>query len=289
MPTNITELYGIKKGPIKWRSQTFTASGTWIRPPGVEMVRVTLVGGGGGGGPMYNVYGSGLVTAGSDGGNSVFNAPSVHKLVSRGGRGSGINKMPNGGGVKGGIASGQYNGWDGYYWWYWGYWWYPNWRIANFFTGNAGGGDGIGAGSSISGGGGGMFPNYYWWIPDIYSGFDGGNVVGYGTGGKAGSYYSWAGGGGGGASFGNGGNGYDSRTETAPTDGTLGGGGGGGSYGSGGGGGEILIREVPVYTDISVIIGQGGSGGQVTNPNSYYQRFRGASGGSGLCIVSWEE
>ena len=45
-------LFGGIKGLLgrKYKSQTFTSSGTWTRPAGVDVVEVFLVGGGGGGG-----------------------------------------------------------------------------------------------------------------------------------------------------------------------------------------------------------------------------------------------
>lgn len=99
----------------KWKSQVFTASGTWLRPSGVDVVELVVVGAGAGGGfgsaSTYRAGGGGEIvtgrhvvsgdvsvvigaggpgaatvnTHGTNGGNSSFGS-----VVARGGFGNGI-------------------------------------------------------------------------------------------------------------------------------------------------------------------------------------------------------
>ena len=269
MTTNLTALYGLGGGGSgKWKSQTFTASGLWQRPANVEVVKVILVGGGGGGGGRTFDYSDGVNLAkGKDGGNSTFAAQTPTSIVAYGGKGGG--PYPAGGwnpayGGDGGGSSllypeamavaGDYGGFaitgNGAYY-----------DRNSFFRKAL---SGVSFGDSISGGGGSV-------------GSGGGNVVGFGKGGT---------GAGGGGSFGDGGNGSSNGGLTAATSGIFGGGGGG--FASGGGGGEIVIRMVPVISDVVVTIGAGGAGGVIIN-DFYNNLPDGAKGGNGLCIVFWQE
>lgn len=206
-----------------WKSQVFTASGTFPVPKGVGAIRVLLVGAGGGGYP--DTYGGGggggeivdriipvspstsypvtiapTTAAGSNGLSSTFGSI----LTARGGK-AGTNTR---GGAGGGCGTSGFavsssdtiyefsNG--GFYWAY---------------SDRTEGMNGISSGTSISGGGGGSENK------------NGGNVIGFGTGGLAASSQ-----GGGGASYGNGANG------AAAAQPNTGGGGGGGAGGQGGSG-----------------------------------------------------
>lgn len=306
MTTNLTSLFGSTGGT--WKSQTFTTSGTWSVPEGVEVVKVVLAGGGGGGG-----YWS---SPGGNGGTSFFYAPIP--ISAQGGWGacradfSAWNETlingwgGNGGGVSGGEVSLLH--------------------LSGIILGsppgvitkiNAGlvfpssrgtmikthAGMGISSGNSISGAGGGSGSRR------------GGTVPGFGNSGTSGSWSpvdidsaEYGPGGGGGASFGDGGMGAGriapNTNPHAATNGVYGGGGGGGAYiinnsswnfvgGPGGGGGEIVIRDVPVkgVSSIFVAIGAGGSPG-LQNVSSWNRRtittaLSPGAGGAGICQIFW--
>lgn len=310
MTTNLSALYGASGGGGfsggVWKSQTFTTSDTWIKPDGVEVVRIVMAGGGGGGG-YWN-------SPGGNGGTSAFYAPIP--IYAQGGWGacradfSAWNDVVvngwggNGGGVSGGevlmlhpsgIPLGSppqlitvTNGGKAY-------------QTSSGVLYKTHGGMGASSGSSISGGGGGA------------GGRRGGGVPGFGDSGISGPWTAndtdqseYGPGGGGGASFGSGGQGIGrpapTATITASTAGVFGGGGGGGGYyipstklivsGPGGGGGEIVIRDVPVaeVSSIFVAIGAGGSPASQTVSNwggrSISARAPSA-GGAGICQIFW--
>lgn len=251
----------------RWKSQTFTSSGWWIKPSNVEVVNIILVGGGGGGG--------GTTTTGADGGTSYFG-----DIVSRPGERGNSNGASNGRGGTGGGRPRIFGAVETH-----SYYGEATYGTSN---GNGGparqpGGTGISSGESVSGGGGGG--------STTYSYCPGGTVIGFGNGGEG---YPSARSSGGGASFGDGGNGaltvggYPSNGSNA----THGGGGGSANFGAGGGGGELVIRQVPVYGNVYVTIGGGGgpgyfyytywNGSAYVGGNSY-----GGLGGNGICIVFW--
>jgi len=305
MTTNLTAILGGSSGG-SWKSQTFTTSGTWVKPEGVEVVKVVIAGGGGGGG-YWN-------SPGGNGGNSIFYAPIP--IIAQGGWGACradfsawndyvINGWGgNGGGVSGGevmlihpsgIPLGSppqlitvTNGGKTY-------------QTPQGTTYKTHGGMGASSGSSISGAGGGAGARR------------GGAVPGFGDSGTSGPWglggtdqNEYGPGGGGGASFGNGGQGVGRISPTGTIEpsinGINGGGGGGGGYlipsrnlvvsGPGGGGGEIVIREVPVndVSTVFVAIGAGGSPASQTvsswNGRSITAHAPSA-GGSGICQIFW--
>lgn len=286
MTTNLTALYGLKQSGV-WKSQTFTTSGTWLKPANVNMIKVILVGGGGGGINNTTNY-----TKADDGQSSIFNT-SPFTLTARGGQGGSTYITVNdkyapryGGGCGGGaesfIRTIYYQDTN------------TNTNFIRNIQGNGGrrifpipesgsgptsyelynGYTGIAAGDSITGGGGAAYYNNTG-VSIFGSASFGGNVPGFGSGGIYG---------GGGGSFGNGGNGRYTDTITgqtfSATPGQYGGGGaGGGTYGAGGGGGEILIREIPITTDAVITIGTGGTGNGTNT----------SAGGNGLCIIYWFE
>lgn len=261
MTTNLTALYGLGGGGSgKWKSQTFTTSGVWQRPAGVEVAKVLLVGGGGSGAASR-------ILNGFNGGNSSFG----NVLIARGG-GRGLNfrfnrynPNPETSGYPGGIGTGypSYMSYDssgtG------GVVYYSSYGLFNSIKNTVPSGIiGISSAFGSTGGGGGTTG-------------DGGNVVGFGSGGT-GNF-----GGGGGASYGNGGNGGPNVGSA----GVFGGGGGGSGSAGGGGGGEIIYRDIPVSTDMVVAIGSGGSSvsGNIREETTYTS----GAGGNGLCIVFWQE
>lgn len=306
MTTNLSALYG-GSGGGNWKSQTFTTSGTWVKPEGVEVVKIVMSGGGGGGG-YWN-------SPGGNGGNSIFYAPIP--ITAQGGYGacradfSAWNEAivngwgGNGGGVSGGevmmlhpsgIVMGSppqvitvTNGGKAY-------------QTNNGTFSKTHGGMGASSGNSISGAGGGAGSRR------------GGAVPGFGDSGTSGPWASsdtdrneYGPGGGGGASFGSGGQGIGrpipTGTITSSIPGIYGGGGGGGGYfiasrnwivgGPGGGGGEIVIRDVPVK-DVSTIFVAIGSGGIPASQNgttwsgrSITSAHAPSSGGSGICQIFW--
>jgi hypothetical protein len=306
MTTNITTLYGIsKEGAGKMKSQTFTSSGIFYVPEGVEVVKIVMAGGGGGGG-YWDVQGG-------MGGDSIFNAPIA--VTAKGGWGAcrlDVNKSQDtfaagwggsGGGVSGGeIMSSHPTGIIG------------GSQIGLVLKLNAGltypssagivkthGGLGISSGNSVSGGGGAAGSRR------------GGPVIGFGKSGFSGQWSAqdfdsneYGPGGGGGASFGDGGQGCGrvalNSTPILARNGIYGSGGGGGAYvltwrstynfigGPGGGGGEIVIRDVPVagFSSIAVVIGAGGSGA-ATPSGSYGSKvsYPAGRGGDGICQVFW--
>lgn len=268
MTTNLTALYGLSGGGSgKWKSQVFTTSGVWVKPEGVETIKVLLVGAGG--------------NENSSGQNSQFNSTPFSFIAKGGGKGGYAQTVLNSATVayyRGGSGGGAEN-------------YMPPQNPLSYattpyplFTGNGGiyvqatgygtgwygGLPGIASGDSISGGGGGS--------GDDNTGGSGGSVIGFGSGGAGSS-----GGGGGGGSFGNGGAGGSG------SDGVFGGGGGGNKV-SGGGGGEIIIREIAITSpSASIIIGQGAAPATFPpGPKSTTNRSAGA-GGNGLCIVYWIE
>jgi hypothetical protein len=300
MTTNLSALYGSGGGSGSWKSQTFTTSGVWQRPEGVNVVKVILVAGGGSGG----VFGG----SGNDGGNSSFGST----LISRGGR-AGFGSTNVGSGYFGGSGGGVGTGMSGYQTFisgggqssYSGAGGYihlgrvqpvsSSSSLAPIVNGGEFGLIGLPSPFGSTGGGGGATGN-------------GGNVVGMGSGGSATrtlSTTSWTSYfcGGGGGSYGNGGNGGAKTgsyvggpwvwVDTPATAGTFGGGGGGHSYGNcgGGGGGEIIIREIPVTQDQVVVIGAGGAAVvRQDNPAGLgITTFTSGAGGNGLCIVFWQE
>lgn len=258
MTTNLTALYGISasSGGCRWKSQTFTTSGVWRKPTGVDVVKVLLVGAGGSGGRFNND------PLGNNGGNSQFG-----DVIARGGSGAGRNGDPRRGGLGGGVGSGvlfDSNPVNSPY--------SPQ-GISNLANAHMG----VTSLFGSSGAGGGLPP-----LPNFATSFlaNGGNVIGLGNGGIGNTSNSRPSGGGG-ASYGNGGNGASDFEDAK--DGVLGGGGGGGPNGLGGGGGEIVLREIPVFSDVVVVIGAGG--------NKVYasSTLIGGAGGNGLCIVYWLE
>lgn len=309
MTTNLSALYG-GSGGGSWKSQTFTTSGTWVKPEGVEVVRIVMAGGGGGGGYWDS--------PGGNGGTSIFYAPIP--IFASGGFGacradfSAWNETimngwgGNGGGVSGGEVSllhttGIILGG-------------PPALLTKINAGvvyptNSGvrvkthGGMGISSGNSISGAGGAAGSRR------------GGAVPGFGNSGTSGVWVindddsaEYGPGAGGGASFGDGGMGVGrparNATPTAATPGIHGGGGGGGAYirtnrtsfnfigGPGGGGGEIVIRDVPVkeVSTIFVAIGAGGTAAlQSSLANSTWpgglSTVAPSAGGSGICQIFW--
>jgi fibronectin-binding autotransporter adhesin len=309
MTTNLTAILGGSSGG-SWKSQTFTTSGTWVKPEGVEVVKIVMAGGGGGGGYWDS--------PGGNGGTSFFYAPIP---VSAGG-GWGACRADfsawnetlingwggNGGGVSGGeIAlihlSGTILGG-------------PPALLTKLNSGvvypSAGGtqikthaGMGISSGNSISGAGGGAGSRR------------GGSVPGFGDSGVTGiwninddDFAEYGPGGGGGASFGNGGMGVGrparNTTPTQATPGIFGAGGGGGAYiianrtsfnfigGPGGGGGEIVIRDVPVKDVSSVFVAIGAGGAPALQSATANFTWRGgittvapSAGGAGICQIFW--
>ncbi|GIV28883.1 MAG: hypothetical protein KatS3mg027_2697 [Bacteroidia bacterium] len=208
------------------RFQIFTSNGIWIRPPGVNMVWVTICGGGGGGGGgSFLVYDGGRHFASGGGGggaNCLIRYPvsvseNVSVTVGAGGVGGATGYSGSDGGssafgsliVAGGGGGG----------------------LAGYSGGN--GGDG---GKGGGGTGGGFF-NYSSFVECMHG--DSGNSAGGAPGGSGGSsriyygdtLYCLAGGGGGAGGYGGAGG----------AGGSIGGlslnGGHGSGYGSGGGGG----------------------------------------------------
>lgn len=305
MTTNLSSLFGSTGGGT-WKSQTFTTTGIWSVPEGVEVVKIVMAGGGGGGG-YWN-------SPGGMGGNSVFYAPIP--IVAQGGWGAcradfsawNDNIMNGWGGNGGGVSGGEVllfhpsgiplasppqlitvtNGGKSY-----------STNDGTLYKTHAGMGQS--SGSSITGGGGGA------------GGRRGGTVPGFGDSGTSGPWSTsdtdrseYGPGGGGGASFGNGGQGIGRFTPNSAfipsIPGVFGGGGGGGGYhipsrnlvvaGPGGGGGEIVLRDVPVkgVSSILVAIGAGGSPAPQT-VSSWSGRsitaYSPSSGGSGICQIFW--
>lgn len=242
----------------KWHYQEFKTSGTWIRPDGVDLVKVLLVGGGGGGGGCAGAVGI-------NGGDSTFGT----LLTAEGGSAGTVNGGNGGGTNKGGGAGGD-RGEDGAI----GY-------------GSVGGAQG--------GGGGGRVRCLHPDQPDIpnadtYNPGHGGDCAGFGKGGLRGCLFY--GGGGGGGSYGNGADGgsISHGLSAAPNSGGGGGGAGDrvstatgscGNGGGGGGGGQVVVRDVPVTGNITITIGSGGAGSVSKN--------NGGAGGSGYCLVIWYE
>lgn len=273
MTTNISALYGIDRGvtgaACRLKSQTFTSSGIWQKPEGVEVVKVLLVGGGASGGVSS--------IQGNHGGTSSFGGI----VFARGGLGN-----RDGGGIGSGIAGLAY------------YTVQQTTQIAqnnipqSFTNGFPGGLIGMSSAFGSTGGGGGNGNT-----PSGNVAGNGGNVIGFGSGGIGVSSPSGVGytaGGGGGASYGNGGNGsvayYASGWIGTTAGAGIFGGGGGGVNGVGGGGGEIVIREVPVSGSVQIIIGAGGTSVSGT-VQQFLSKTTGISGagGNGLCIVYWVE
>jgi|694.fasta_scaffold00420_12 hypothetical protein len=309
MTTNLTAILGGSSGG-SWKSQTFTTSGTWVKPEGVEVVKVVMAGGGGGGGYWDSPGGSG--------GNSIFYAPIP--IYASGGFGalradfSAWNENiingwgGNGGGVSGGEVlllhtSGIILGSPPQV--------ITNTNSGKSYTTNNGtrvkthGGAGMPSGNSISGAGGAAGSRR------------GGAIPGFGNSGTSGIWNindddsaEYGPGGGGGASFGDGGMGVGrparNTTPTQATPGIFGGGGGGGAYiranrttfnfigGPGGGGGEIVIRDVPVKDVASVFVAIGAGGAPATQSGTSNNTWRGgittvapSAGGAGICQIFW--
>jgi hypothetical protein len=309
MTTNITELFGLKKDEASglWKSQTFTSSGIFYVPEGVQVVKIVMAGGGGGGG-YWDM-------PGGMGGDSIFGSPI--SVTAKGGWGAGRidvnasteNLISGWGGSGGGVSGGEVMSL------------HPSGIISLIGTQlilklNAGmvyrqsswsnlikthGGLGISSGNSVSGGGGASGSRR------------GGAVIGFGKSGFSGMWTptdfdsnEYGPGGGGGASFGDGGRGCGrpavNATPIAAQNGTHGSGGGGGAYvltwrssmnfigGGGGGGGEIVVRDVPVNgaAAIPVTIGSGGAGAAAPSGNyGSKNSFPGGQGGNGICQIFW--
>lgn len=123
------------------KTATFTASGTWTKPDGVEFVLVTMCGGGGGGGGMASIG-----STGATGGTTSFG--SLFSLGGGGGGGSyGAGGYPGGpGGGMGGSFPTSNTGGMGY----------NNKGGDSYNSGGYGeGGFGAGGGGAPGGGGGG--------------------------------------------------------------------------------------------------------------------------------------
>lgn len=227
--STLSQFFGSSSsGGGKWKSQTFLSSGTFVAPAGVEVVRVLLVGGGGGGyndvdgggggggeivdrfvpvtpGTSYSItIGPGGAPA-SNGTNSTFG---TNLLTARGGYSPGAvesNDGGNGGGVNSLFSANNGSSFIAV----------SHGGVFNTSSSLNAGSIGISSGASVSGGGGGS--------ASASARRNGGNVIGYGSGGLGNTN-----GAGGGASYGNGADGGASAAANS--------GGGGGSNGSGGSG-----------------------------------------------------
>ena len=269
MTTNLTALYGLGGGDSftgRWKSQTFTTSGIWRRPAGVEVVKVLLVGGGASG------FGN---NGWNPGGQSSFG----DLVVARGGT---TNGFGGGGG--------------------------PNFPVLSSVFG-------------VAGGRGGLTQQF---SPAVLSE----SIIGFGTGGQGVGGGASYGNGANGlvASFTFTGIGTDNSgiwTNTVGLSAEMGSGGGGGGLSTpstfaggtpsagGGGGGEIVLREVPVSSDQVVSIGAGGERRSFTATAtrqvsitellfgvipvrrtvtiSNTTTVQSGAGGSGRCVIFWQE
>lgn len=267
----------IAQGVSARRRQVFTSSGTWIRPNGVFVVTVSMIGGGGGGGGGVNTStlaggGGGAgdiligqsvdvsgqpvgtaipVTVGTGGAGGVQNG-----AASPGNPSSFLTVSTEGGGAGGSNGAGG-NGQS---------------RIGG---GSGGGGSGINAGGPFTGG------------TALLPGHNGGNGFTGGSSGGGGGGLATAGSNSTGDTVaGNGGNGNLADTFLPYS---YGGGGGGGTpiagtpgtnnYGGGTGGiGNANGRNGTPNT------GAGGGGVGATNG-----AFVGGNGGSGVVIIEWDQ
>ncbi|MEK7134521.1 MAG: glycine-rich domain-containing protein [Patescibacteria group bacterium] len=130
-------LFGGIKGLLgrKYKSQTFTSSGTWTKPTGVDVVEVLLVGGGGGGG---RAVAASNVTGGGGGQVKVQSVPVTGNIT-----------VTIGAGGAAGASNGT-NGSDG-----------SNSTFGSLLTALAGGGGQIGGAQLRGGHGGGNFSFIY--------------------------------------------------------------------------------------------------------------------------------
>lgn len=261
MTTNISALFGIDKGLAtstgRLKSQTFTSSGVWTRPAGIEIVKIILVGAGGGGGINRGGGGGGeiiwkevpvnsnmtvIIGAGGIGGSGY---PGNQIIATNGGDSSFGAYVAKGGGNGDQTHDMVINNYYGY-------------TVQGFRAGLGGGknsfspNNGYPPISSLgsAGGDGGTsrinIPVWSWGSGNFSSG--GQNVIGAGKGGIA-QYEGQATGSGG-----------------------YYGSGGGGSWGDGGAGGDLNSNGNNAGNNTG-----GGGGGP------------GGNGGSGLCIVYWME
>ena len=94
-------------------SQTFTSSGTWVRPTGVDWVYVILVGGGGGGSSSYGNWNYGQTYQGSGGGSGswierwIQVTGNMNVIIGSGGGGGVVAYPPNSGGNGGSSSFGS--------------------------------------------------------------------------------------------------------------------------------------------------------------------------------------
>lgn len=240
---------------------TFTASGTFVVPAGVDEVEVFLVGGGGGGASGYYVSSSARYTGGGGGGGyttteNVLVTPGeeVSVIVGSGGAGTSLNDTSgsNGGNTSFGSVVSQ-GGQGGQ-------------NFSGGLDGGAGGSGGAGGGVNIG-------------TTSWYGGNDGTN------GGKPTTS----------STKGDGGIGQGTTTRAfAEVGGTLySGGGGGGSdsyayhgFGGAGGGGEGNFNSNQVAQSGVPNTGGGGGGGWgYTSSSSIYKTS--GNGGSGIAIIRW--
>jgi len=242
----------------KWKTHLFTASGTWPRPDGVEVVEVELLGGGGAGGSASgstaggsSSFGSVVAAGGLAGGSSVsfgsggvtgvtFDSSVPRTLISI----KGANGGTGGTGAStpaqaGNRSPSPLNGIGG-----------PAGTLVVNSSYNRHGGGG-GAASFGNGGSGGNGESFVTMATAVSAG---GNATGFGSGG----------GGGGGVT----------NVAGSHIDGC--GGGGAGEY--------ISSVRVPVSGDVSVIVGAGGVGGAGSS-----SRGAGGNGAPGFVRVYWQE
>lgn len=236
----------------KRKAQTFLESGTFVVPPGVEVVDVLIVGGGGGGGIRYTTTRTNATSGGASSFAGISAAPGL-----RGESSTGNSALlgGHGGGILGGVAdltSAEP--------------WLSNGTATTFCIG---GGSGGSSGGSVSG----ISPGF-----SVYPTPSGGTTSSGGGSYGNGAYASNVGS-------------VRHGASADPNSGAGGQCGYANSAISGcGGGGEIVIRishPVTPGESIPVVVGAGGSGGisdilYLSNPTT------GGNGGSGRVIIAWD-